>query len=222
MKLSSRLSGREPDTGKESFKPVCTVLGGSNGSGKSSIFEVLGAPGEFVNADAYARKIAPDNPEGASLAAGKQVLRRLGELIRDRSDFVYETTLSSNQAIGLMRSARRSNYEVGLVFVVLASADLNVLRVADRVSKGGHHIPEATIRRRYESSFAKLAQALPLSHGSAIFDNTERPPVMLLRIRGNVIEENNLDKTKALHIRIAKAVALALRLDTDAVFNATR
>jgi predicted ABC-type ATPase len=62
-----------------SFAATCTVLGGANGSGKSTIFGQLGADGEFVNADLVARQIAPSDPTAASFRAGKLVLARLIE-----------------------------------------------------------------------------------------------------------------------------------------------
>ena len=132
------------DQGAEDQEPVavCTILGGPNGSGKSSIYRALSPPGEFLNADLIARRLNPDDPESASLPVGREVLRRLSELVSQRPDFVYETTLSSNQALKLMRRAVEADYEVGLVFVTLASADLNVKRIAQRVSQGGHHIPD--------------------------------------------------------------------------------
>ncbi|MFN3672927.1 MAG: zeta toxin family protein, partial [Bosea sp. (in: a-proteobacteria)] len=123
--------------------PVCTIFGGANGSGKSSLYTALQPPGEFVNADVFARAIAPDAPEQASIRSGRHVLRRLDDLIANRCDFVYETTLSSHQSTQLMRRAAQAGYQFGLVFVVLAHPDLNILRVADRVRKGGHHIPES-------------------------------------------------------------------------------
>ncbi len=220
--MSSRPSDPGSDPVDESFSAVCTILAGPNGSGKSSIFEALKPPGEFVNADVYARRINPEHPEDASLAAGKSVLRRLDELIEKRGNFVYETTLSSNQAITLMRNARQADYQVGLVFVALATADLNVLRVAGRVLQGGHDIPEDIVRRRYDSALVRLAQAIPLAHETAVYDNTERPTTLLLRISGDVIEENNLDEAKTLHVRIADAVAQALSINVDAVFKAAR
>lgn len=219
------MSSRRPmDRGFEDREAVavCTILGGPNGSGKSSIYRALAPPGEFVNADVIARRMNPDDPEGASLSAGRAVLQRLDELVEQRRDFVYETTLSSNQALSLMRRARGADYEMGLVFVALASADLNVDRVAQRVSQGGHHIAEDVIRRRYEAAFGKLAQAIPLAHQTVIFDNTETAPVLLIRIVGDVIEENRLDEAQSLHLRICEAVAEALGIGTDEVFKAAR
>lgn len=53
------------------FAAACTVLGGANGSRKSTIFDQLDTAGEFVNADLIARQIAPATPEAASFRAGK-------------------------------------------------------------------------------------------------------------------------------------------------------
>ena len=122
-------------------RPVCTIIGGPNGSGKSTIYDRLVLPGRLLNADVVARRINPDRPEAASIAAGRHVLTELARAVRTRETFVYETTLSSHQSIELMRAARRADYEVGLVFVVLNSAALNVERVAERVARGGHDIP---------------------------------------------------------------------------------
>ncbi len=198
--------------------PICTILGGPNGSGKSSLYRALDLPGEFVNADLVARRIDPVDPEAASVAAGRTVLERLSTLVATGRDFVYETTLSSNQAIGLMRRARETGYQVALVFVALESADLNVERVGDRVRKGGHAIPEPVIRRRYGIALSRLAQAIPLAHETAVFDNSEATTRLLLRIADKAIEENHLDRRKALHGRIADAVAQALGIGVTEAF----
>ena len=148
------------------------------------------------------------------------MLKRLDRLILDRKDFVYETTLSGNQALNLMRKAKDAKYEIGLIFVILASADLHVLRVADRVTKGGHSIPEEVIRRRYEGALSKLANAISIADATAIFDNTELPAALLLRIRSDRIEENSLDEAKLLHVRIAETIAQTLNIRTDSVIKA--
>jgi predicted ABC-type ATPase len=54
------------------------------------------------------------------------------------------------------RATGTIGYEVGLVFVTLNSADLNVQRVADRVARGGHNIAETVIQRRYETALRRL------------------------------------------------------------------
>ncbi|MGY2050765.1 zeta toxin family protein [Methylobacterium sp. JK268] len=215
--MSSRASVPEPEADRGASAAVCTILAGPNGSGKSSIFDLLQPVGEFVNADVIARSAGAGNTQAARLA-----ILRLDAVLQAREDFVFETTLSSHHAIALMRRARNLGYEIGLVFVALASADLNVRRVAERVSRGGHHIPEDDIRRRYPRAFGNLAKAIPLAHGVLIYDNSERVPKLLLRIARGAIEANHLDAGRTHHVLIAEATAEALDLGPDAVFATGR
>lgn len=153
------------------------------------------------------------------MAAGRAVVARLRTLTGERRDFVYETTLSSRQAVNLMRQAGQAGYEVGLVFVVLVDPDLHVARVADRVRKGGHDIPEAVIRRRCEVAFDRLAAAIPFAQGALIYDNSGRDPEHLLSIDGGAVGGCRLDPGRASHVRIARAVAEALTLDMAALLT---
>lgn len=41
--------------------------------------------------------------------------------------------------------------EVKLIFLQLPDAETAIIRVAERVRQGGHHIEEETIRRRFKS-----------------------------------------------------------------------
>ncbi|MFC5562986.1 zeta toxin family protein [Methylobacterium aerolatum] len=141
--------------------------------------------------------------------AARLAISRLDRVVSTRGDFVFETTLSSHHAIALLRRARACGYEVGLVFVALATPDLNVRRVAERVARGGHDIPESDIRRRSPRSFAKLASALPLAHGSLIYDNSERVPTVVLRVEDGCIVENRFEEDRPHHRAIAAAVAAA-------------
>jgi predicted ABC-type ATPase len=176
-----------------------------------------------LNADIIARGINPNRPEDVSIAAGRQIIVELAKTLRARESFVYETTLSSNQSIAVMRAAKRAGYEVGLVFVTLNSADLNVERVAWRAARGGHDIPEHVVRRRYGSTLRRLPQAIGLSDGSMIFDNsTATGPYLLAQIQAGSIEVNNLDEAVSFHCRLAEAVAEALSLSIDAVFQAAK
>src|ERR1700760_4086560 len=165
--------------------PVCWIIAGTNGAGKSSIYGAspqIQDTGEFVNADLIARKIAPEYPEGASASAGRLVIKRLDELIEIGSDFVYETTLASHQSIGIMKRCRSAGYRIGLMFVALSDVNLHVRRVRERVEQGGHGIPEATIRRRYNRGFANLPVAIGIAHEFIAFDNSNRKIVRLISI----------------------------------------
>jgi predicted ABC-type ATPase len=198
----------------------CTILGGANGSGKSTIYSKLHLDGELVNADLVARQIAPNNPESATEAAGRRVIQRLRQLLSARESFVYETTLSSHQSIKLMERARDKGYSVNLAFIVLRDLELNVLRVAQRVMQGGHSIPEKTIRRRYAGAFERLPRAIALAHRIIIYDNSSQDNLeTLIQIRDGDIVFSALNGSNLLHDRIAERVGSALNIGIDSVFK---
>lgn len=61
---------------------------------------------------------------------------------------------------------------MGLIYVVVASPDLNVARVADRVEEGGHDVPEAAVRARRERSLAAFPWFAARATRGAVLDNT--------------------------------------------------
>ncbi len=161
-----------------------------------------------------------DRPEAAPIAAGRHVLAELAHAMRRRETFVDETTLSSHQSIELMGAAKRADYEAGLVFVALNSAELNVERVAEGVARGGRDIPKEVIRRRYETAVRRLPEAVRIADGSILFDNsTSYGPRLLVQIRADIMEANSLDEADAFQCRLAHAIGEALAMPTDAVFG---
>lgn len=55
-----------------------------------------------------------------------------------------------------------------------------VQRVAERVRQGGHNIPEATIRRRFEAGWRFLTEVYqPLVDQWVLFDNAGEAPVLM-------------------------------------------
>lgn len=200
----------------------CTIVAGPNGSGKSTIYPLLAPIGEFINADVEARRLDPSNPEAVSMAAGRVVLIAINDAVESRRSFVYETTLSSRQSIAVMERCKNLGYEVSLVYVALDSPDMNVQRIAERVSRGGHNIPEDVVRRRYETAFGRLPSALKLADSVLVFDNSRLSPEMLLTLERGEIIENHLDEANGLHVRLAEAVGHALDLDFQTVLHSAR
>ncbi|WP_237153429.1 zeta toxin family protein [Oryzibacter oryziterrae] len=190
----------------------CTIIAGPNGSGKSTIYELLRPIGEYVNADLIARNLSPTSPSSASVKAGRAVLMRLKELMSLRQSFVYETTLGSRQSIEIMRKCRELGYEVGLVFVCVRSDDACILRIKERVERGGHHIDDVTVRRRFVSSLLNLSPALSLAHNAIIYDNSEIASKILAIVSGSHLDQSDLDERVPVQARIGEALATALGL----------
>jgi predicted ABC-type ATPase len=83
-------------------------------------------------------------------------------LPRSRRDFAVETTLSGRASLALIDSARARGYEIHLTFVALDSPERCIARIRTRALRGGHSVPDADVRRRYERSLANQPAALPM------------------------------------------------------------
>ena len=129
------------------------IISGCNGAGKTTasytvLPEILDCR-EFVNADEIARGLSPFNSESMAIEAGRLMLKRIEELLEKEETFSIETTLATKSYINMVRRAQAKGYSVKVLFFWLNSPELALQRVAERVAKGGHNIPELVIRRRY-------------------------------------------------------------------------
>ena len=156
------------------------IISGCNGAGKTTasytvLPEILNCK-EFVNADEIARGLSPFNPSSVAIEAGKLMLQRIEELLKRDETFSIETTLATRSYVNLVKQAQEQGYSVRLLFFWLSTPELAVKRVAERVSKGGHDIPQDIIRRRYVAGINNLFKLfMPIVNYWAIFDNSETP-----------------------------------------------
>jgi predicted ABC-type ATPase len=128
--------------------PLVVVVAGPNGAGKSTtaprLLRGALAVTEFVNADDIAHGLSAFRND-----AGEPELR----------------ALAANPAA--------QGYRAHITFLSLPSADLAVARVAERVRQGGHNVPEAVIRRRFEAGLANFFVLFePVADSWQMFDNS--------------------------------------------------
>ena len=108
------------------------------------------------------------------------MLQRIDELAAQRADFAFETTLSSRSFAPFLRGLAQTGYDVHLLYQWLVNPDLAVKRVAERVTRGGHHVPDDVVRRRYHGSLVNFFQLyLPLAKTWHVFDNSGEEPVLI-------------------------------------------
>jgi predicted ABC-type ATPase len=154
------------------MSPNLYIVAGPNGAGKTTFAKEF-LPNyaeclEFVNADLIASGLSPFSPERAAIRAGRLMLKRIHFLADRGTDFGFETTLSGK------------GYRIYLYFLWVDNVDIALGRVADRVRRGGHNVPEKIVRRRFKRGLPNLFNLYrPLLDLWAIFDNSTDHPVMI-------------------------------------------
>jgi predicted ABC-type ATPase len=155
-----------------------TVIAGVNGAGKSSVVgETLRqSGGEYFNPDEVTRKFLAASKsmtqDEANSRAWEEGRRRLEDAIREKADFVFETTLGGSTITELLVKALDEGLEVALFYVGLEKVEFHIERVRSRVQAGGHDIPESKIRERYTSSIKNLVKLAPRLTELRVFDNS--------------------------------------------------
>lgn len=184
-----------------------------NGAGKSSIggAAIREAGGVYYNPDEAARKFMSAQPGTSQIeansAAWYEGVRLLAKAIDERLDFAFESTLGGNTISRMLREAAAQGIKLHVWYAGLETPELHIDRVRQRVSRGGHSIPEGDIRRRYERSRLNLIELIPQLTTLRVFDNSfeadpeegEAPkPVLVLHMEaGRIIGPPDLTHTPA-------------------------
>jgi len=160
------------------------IIGGCNGAGKTTasftiLPEIIDCK-EFVNADEIAKGLSPFQPDAASFEAGRIMLQRIEEMVRQNKTFAFETTLASIIYKKRLEAAQKAGYSIFLIYFWLQNADLAKERVRIRVMEGGHNIIPEIIERRYYRGISNLFNVyLPLVNSAMILDNSNGVPELL-------------------------------------------
>ena len=160
------------------------IIAGPNGAGKTT-FAIEFLPNEagcpaFVNADLIAAGIAPFQPEKLAIRAGKLMLEEIKTHVLKGESFAFETTLSGRGYGRMIPEWQAIGYRVKLIFLSLPNVEMAIERVATRVVQGGHDVPEAIIKRRFEAgirNFNKIYKSLV--DAWTLYDNSGEAPDML-------------------------------------------
>jgi predicted ABC-type ATPase len=127
------------------------------------------------------RLLAPaDACDGYVAAAIVDFLR--DELLAAGRSFSFETVMSHRSKIDDFARARALGYRTYVYFIATESSHLNVYRVKNRVTLGGHDVPEDKIVERYQRCLALLPDALAIAYRAFLFDNSGPEPVWLAQL----------------------------------------
>jgi predicted ABC-type ATPase len=154
--------------------PVLHLVVGPNGAGKTTFFERVLSPIThlpFINADVLARRRWPGDEEahGHEAAALAEGLR--SQALAQGLSFVAETVFSHPSELDFVRDARQAGYLVHL-YAVLVPLALAIERVRLGSQQGGHSVPEAKVRERWQRLWPQVSAAIGLVQATRVYDNS--------------------------------------------------
>lgn len=161
--------------------PNLYIIAGPNGAGKTTFAKEF-LPHyadcyEFINADLIAGGLSPFQPDRVAIQAGKLMLEQIHSLSKSEVDFAFETTLSGKTYVRLIRDLKKRGYQIHLCFLWLSNVKLALNRIAERVQKGGHNVPEGVVRRRFGKGIYNLFNIYrPLLDFWILVDNSSPVP----------------------------------------------
>ena len=164
--------------------PNLYVIAGPNGAGKTTFAKEFlphyAKCENFVNADLIAGGLSPFSPEAAAMRAGRLLLEQIRLVASRQSDFGFETTLSGVTYVALLRGLKARGYRIQLFFLWIPTVEMALARIADRVNRGGHDIPEKVVRRRFHKGIDHLFKRYrPLLDSWMLFDNSGAVPRLI-------------------------------------------
>ncbi len=166
--------------------PKLYIIAGPNGAGKTTFAKEFlpsyAKCSNFVNADLIALGLSPFSPAQVSIKAGKLLLGEIDNFIIRKMDFAFETTLAGRTYINLIKEVKSKGYSVHIFFLWIPSEDLAKQRIKQRVKQGGHHVPDADVKRRLRRSLKNFFNHYsPLVDGWDIFDNSGSEPKLVVK-----------------------------------------
>jgi len=114
--------------------------------------------------------LVKDKPSPYDAALAADFIRY--QLLIKRETFTFETVLSHPSKVDFLKQGIKVGYKNYLYFICTVDPAINIERIKQRVSLGGHNVPEDRIEKRYYESLNILPTIIPLCYRVYLFDNS--------------------------------------------------
>jgi predicted ABC-type ATPase len=116
------------------------------------------------------------------------MLEMIDELAERGESFAFETTLSGRTYLAKIRLWRSLGYQVSIYYLRLPNAEIALDRIRRRVVEGGHDVPEAVVRRRFEAGWRNLRDGYQQQADSLVIYDASGPVPIIVEESRNVKE----------------------------------
>lgn len=179
--------------------PELWIVAGPNGAGKTTAVQKAPINGvlpgvTFLNPDDRTllklraagyqgfADAPPDVQRRFFFEAADEVSAELDVALGRAEKVGVETVLSSDKYDALVEKVLAASGIVGLIYVALSSPDLARERVAARVRRGGHGVPDDKIVQRWQRSLDRLAWFAARASVFMVYDNSDSDPAASPRL----------------------------------------
>lgn len=172
------------------------IIAGPNGAGKTTFAKTFlpeyAKCDRFINADLIAAGLSPFSPQQVAIKSGKLVLEQIKEYRKAGVNFGFETTMSGVTYLKHIKALKEAGYKIHIFFLWLPTAQLAINRVKCRVKEGGHDVPIADIKRRFNRNVEKFFNEYrPLADEWMLFNNANKDAELIARKQNSHIESIN-------------------------------
>lgn len=176
--------------------PLAVFLVGTNGSGKSSLRNYLNLSDiqSNIDPDVLNRVYRAKYPQTYQVEAGRRALKMYDDALENGLNICLESTLAGRGTMQRVIAAKQAGYFTVAYYIGLNSVELNLERIAMRVARGGHNIPENTVRRRFYESANNLVLVKDYFDEIYLLDNSHAH----FNLQYALVNGNNLPQVQLL------------------------
>ena len=161
------------------MKKVFYLFAGVNGAGKSTLYNSESLNNDIkntirINTDEIVREIGDWKNNSDQLKAAKMAINLRNECFLYGKSFNEETTLTGKTILKTIERAKELGYELQLFYVGVNSTEIAKERIKNRVEKGGHHIENDIVEKRYYESLKNLKEILLKFDKVYLYDNSKK------------------------------------------------
>ncbi|MGL4874227.1 MAG: zeta toxin family protein [Clostridium sp.] len=170
-----------------------TIFAGVNGAGKTSLYKSIyyneNIDEKRINTDEMVARIGQWQDNNIQMKCAREAVKLIKKYISEGISFNQETTLAGKSIINNIKLAKEKGFYITMNYIGVESVDIAKQRVAIRVEKGGHGIPDEAIERRYDDSLKNLNNVIKICDKINIYDNSEMFNLLMIIENGKIIWE---------------------------------
>jgi len=165
------------------------VIGGTNGTGKSTIEEELLGPSiPFINTDFIAQQLKYQQSSLMLAELAQQYgSEQIEKYIITNQSFAFENNLHESKTFQWLEKMQKEGYRVEVFYIGVDNLRITTKRIQERVKRGEHYIPPDEVYARYENGIRLMRHYFAMPDKILMIDNTNTRFTCLEAEKGKIV-----------------------------------